>query len=95
VDRRHDRRRGESTGRAVIEHPIVLRELEDVGIRLPLWGRFANSELTYALAIMPDGKARCWCREPRGECAQIFAARVARDICERVYADRCPVLLTG
>lgn len=68
------------------EHPIVLRELWDEGLRLPAWGRFSNGELVYCCAMLPTGKARSWTREPREAC-EVFSARIVRDIIESVRGD--------
>lgn len=63
------------------EYPIVIRELVDEGLSPPLWGRFSGGELVGAIATLPDGRARTWTREPN-ESAEIFSARIVRDIIE-------------
>jgi hypothetical protein len=72
-----------SSERLINESPIVVRELHDEGLRLPMWGRFDGVELVYCLGILPDGRARTWTREPR-ESAEIFSARIVRDVVEAV-----------
>jgi hypothetical protein len=39
------------------EHPIILRELLDEGLRLPMRGRFDGVELIYCLGMLPNGQA--------------------------------------
>jgi hypothetical protein len=75
------------------EAPIVIKELADLGVELPAWGRFAHRELVYALALLPDGRGRAWSREPN-ESAELFSARVVRDIVERLQIG-CRAVLTG
>jgi hypothetical protein len=77
----------------IVERAIVLRELADLGVALPMWGRFAGHELIYVLAVLPSGKARCWSREPN-ESAELFSCRVTRDIVERLQVG-CAHVLTG
>lgn len=69
------------------EHPITLRELFDEGLHPPMWGRFSGGELVFAIAVMPDGRARTWTREANEPC-DVFAGRVTRDIVESVRG-RC------
>jgi hypothetical protein len=70
------------------ESPIVIRELHDEGLRLPMWGRFDGVELIYALGMLPDGRSRTWTREPR-EAAEIFAGRIVRDVIEQARGRTC------
>jgi hypothetical protein len=79
--------------RLIEESPIVIRELHDEGLRLPMWGRFDGVELIYALGMLPNGRSRTWTREPR-ETAEIFSARVVRDIVEAVRG-QCVGLLVS
>jgi hypothetical protein len=90
--RRPERATGEAA--MVTEHPMIIREIQDLGLSLPMWGRFSGAELIYAIGVMADGKARCWSREP-AETAEVFGARIARDVAERAFAGQCPALLTG
>ncbi|MGD9544334.1 MAG: hypothetical protein AB7F41_04895 [Methylocystis sp.] len=76
---------------ASYEAPIRIRELVDEGLHLPTWGRFNGAELIYALCVLPSGQARVWHREPL-ESAELFSARICRDIIESVRG-RCEALV--
>jgi hypothetical protein len=72
------------------ESPIRIRELADEGLSPPMWGRFNDaSELVYCIATMPNGRARTWSREAN-EPADIFAARITRDVLE--FAVACALI---
>jgi hypothetical protein len=65
------------------EVPIRIAELAEEGIHAPAWGRFVAGELIYAIVTLSDGQARSWSREAR-ESAEVFAARIVRDVVESV-----------
>ncbi len=64
-----------------------MREITDYGVsHPPAWGRFCGGELIYVIAMLPSGRSRTWSRESN-ESAEIFAARVTRDIVESVRGE--------
>jgi hypothetical protein len=81
-----------SSERLINESPIVIRELHDEGLRLPMWGRFSGAELIFCVATMPNGQARAWTREPAEPC-EVFAGRITRDVIEQVRGECVGVLV--
>jgi hypothetical protein len=75
------------------EHAIRIRELADEGLSPPSWGRFDDAnELTYAIVMLPNGRARTWSREAREPC-DVFAGRIVRDVIECVRGTCVGVLV--